>query len=273
MKRRDEAREPAVAGSFYPGDLRTLEEALDRLVRPVARPETALAVVAPHAGYMYSGAVAGELYSAIAVPDEVVILGPNHTGEGAMTSILTEGSWRTPLGEVPVAHDLGGAIARGWTDFEEDPEAHRDEHSIEVQIPFLLARNPSVTFVPICLMGRSLPLCRAVGEAVAAGIRQRGKPVLIVASSDMNHYESAAVGRRKDERALERLLALDPEGLLEVTRRESISMCGVAPAAAMLFASRALGGRAARLVRYGNSGDVDGRSDRVVGYAGVVVTS
>ena len=263
-------REPAVAGSFYPGSEKRLQADLDQLMP--ARPATpARAIVVPHAGWMYSGAVAGETYTQVEVPRLVVLLGPNHTGLGAAGAVMAEGAWRFPGGTVPIAGDLAGALLAACPELQADIAAHLREHALEVQIPFLNRRQPTLQIVPITL-GRTDPgFCRAVGEAVGGAVAGWPEPVLVVDSTDLNHYESQAVSNRKDRLAIDAILALDPERLWRTVRQHDISMCGIGPTQALLWAAPALGVRTARLVRYATSGDVSGDITRVVGYAGVVL--
>jgi AmmeMemoRadiSam system protein B len=260
-------REPAVAGRFYPRDPARLAADVAALL-PAAEAAPALGALLPHAGYVYSGAVAGATYARIAVPQRAVVLCPNHTGRGARVALWPEGSWRTPLGAVALDAPLTDAL-RTAPGVSEDRAAHALEHALEVQLPFLQARRPDVAIAALCLAHLPVDACRALGEAMAAALRER--PALVVASSDMSHYLPAEEARRLDHRALERVLALDPEGLHATVEREDISMCGVIPATVMLFAARALGARTAELVRYAHSGEVNGDLARVVGYAGVVV--
>lgn len=264
-------REPAVAGSFYPGDPRGVAQALDRLMPPEpAAP--AKAVVVPHAGWVYSGTVAGETYAEVAVPRLVVLLGPNHTGLGAPGALMRDGTWRYPGGSVPVASDLADALLRASADLQVDAAAHLREHALEVQLPFLHRRQPALEIVPITL-GRTDPdFCRAIGEAVGHVVASWPEPVLVVDSTDLNHYESQAVSERKDQLVIDAILALDAKGLWRTVRQHDVSMCGTAPTQALLRAAPALGIRAARLVRYQTSGAVSGDYARVVGYAGIVLT-
>ncbi len=263
-------RQPAVAGMFYPADPKALEAELAQLM-PVRRAATVRAVVVPHAGWMYSGAVAGETYAQVAAPRLAVLLGPNHTGLGVPGALVASGAWRYPGGSVPVARELAAALLAASEDLQEDTRAHVREHALEVQVPFLHRRQPDLQIVPITL-GRTDPaFCRAVGEAVGRVVAGWPEPVLVVDSTDLNHYESQTVSNRKDRLAIDAMLALDPEALWRTVRTHDISMCGIAPTQALLWAAPALGIRAARLVRYQTSGDVSGDLARVVGYAGIVL--
>ena len=261
-------REPAVAGRFYPGRKDDLAREAGALLADTSRVAPAVAVLAPHAGYMYSGRVAGATYARVDVPERVVVLCPNHTGLGERVALWPGGAWRTPLGSVPIDAELTAAL-RACPGVREDRTAHLAEHALEVQLPFLQVRNPSFTLAALCLGPLSAGDAEALGEAIGAVLGDH--PALLVASSDMSHYVPAAVARRQDHRALDRVLALDARGLHEVVRAERISMCGVVPATVMLAAARARGARAAEIVAYATSGDVTGDDASVVGYAGAIV--
>jgi MEMO1 family protein len=265
------ARQPAVAGLFYNGDADILRAEVDELTPRASQPLKVAGIIAPHAGYVYSGAVAGALYGQIHIPATVVILGPNHHGIGARAALSADNEWLTPLGAVPVNIRLSRLIAEFVPDVRTDASAHVREHSLEVQIPFLQVIRPDVTIVPLSLGFGDFERCRILGEGLALAIRQFGEEVLIVASSDMTHYESAESARVKDEQALREILALNPEGLVQVCRSKGITMCGVIPAAVMLVAALELGATESRVVRYATSGDVTGDNRQVVAYAGVTV--
>ncbi len=265
-------RMPAVAGQFYPGTAAGLSRALDGLTREVPEKLHAIAVVSPHAGYVYSGGVAGELFSSVRVPSRAVVFCPNHTGVGANAAIMSRGAWRMPWGDVPVDGALADRIkAAASPILKEDESAHLGEHSLEVQLPFLHRFRPDVRIVPVALGRLSLDECRTLGEATADAVAGDPERPLLVASSDMSHYVPDAVARRKDRMAIDRILALDPEGLYRTVRAERISMCGVIPATVALFAALRLGATSARLVTYATSGDVSRDFEQVVGYAGLAV--
>ena len=264
-------RPPAVAGQFYPGKPEKLLHDIREYTSPADEKFRALGCVVPHAGYMYSGPVAGALYSALELPRRFVILCPNHTGVGAPLAIMSSGSWVTPLGEVPIDSVLAEALKTKFPLLSEDEAAHRSEHALEVQLPFLQALVKEFTFVPIVVGTGRLDVLQALGKVIANVIKESAEPTMVIASSDMNHYESDSVTRVKDQRAIDRVLALDPAGLHEIVQRESISMCGFGPAVAMLTAAKILGATRAELVRYATSGDISGDRDYVVGYAGIAV--
>jgi AmmeMemoRadiSam system protein B len=239
---------------------------------PEAHTSRAIGIIAPHAGYIYSGKTAGRVYSAITVPDTVVVLCPNHTGLGASAALSPSEGWLTPLGVVPVNNQLSELILHHSPGLKADAGAHQFEHAIEVQLPFLQYRNPNVSIVAICLALPDYPSLAAIGQGIARAISEYGEEVLIVASSDMNHYESAQVARIKDDQALACVAALDPEGLVKVCRDKGITMCGAVAAAVMLVAAKALGATASRLLAYTHSGEVSGDSESVVAYAAVTVS-
>ena len=234
----------------------------------------AIGVIAPHAGYQYSGLTAAHVFARVVVPATVVVVAPNHTGLGRARvggSVYARGVLRTPAGDVPVHEALADALLAQCDLLEDDPLAHEREHAVEVQLPFLLARRPDVRVVPIALGWTDWPSTRLLGEALAAVLRPWPEPVLLVASSDMNHYEDVAVTTAKDGFALDQVARLDAEQLLVVTARHRVSMCGRVPAAAMLHAARLLGATRADVVHRSHSGTVTGDDERVVGYAGVIV--
>ena len=265
-------RKPAVAGQFYPGNADELRDELQEFVSSKSGAEKALGIIAPHAGYIYSGLVAGKVYSEVAVTGSVIILGPNHHGIGARTAIYPDGEWITPLGSVEIDSSLAALIKKHAPQVEEDTVAHLHEHSLEVQLPFLQFVRPDLSIVPLCLGFSDLASCTALGRGIAKAIRESGRDVLVVASSDMTHYESASSARAKDDEALKEILALNPEGLLKVCRARGITMCGVIPATVMLVAALELGAKNARLVSYATSGDVTGDNRQVVAYAALTVS-
>jgi MEMO1 family protein len=266
-------RPPAVAGRFYPEDPVLLREELDSLLAAGA-PEKirAIACLVPHAGYIYSGRVAGEVYQRVEIPARVILIGPRHFPRGAPMAILSRGGWQTPLGLAPIDERLAEKLARSCPLLREDPIAHSSEHSLEVQLPFLQRLAPSFSFVPIVIGTVQYGDMETLGHAIAEVVRASEEPILLVASSDMNHYESDEITRVKDRKAIDRILALEPRELFDTVRNEGISMCGYGATVAMLTAVRALGTTHAELVRYATSGDVNGDLQEVVGYAGVLIS-
>jgi AmmeMemoRadiSam system protein B len=267
-------RQPAVADQFYPGNARQLHAAIDAMAQPVAETAKvdALAVVSPHAGYIYSGRTAAETFARVRVPADIVILGPNHHGQGAPLAIVSEGAWQMPFGEVPINRELSALIKRHTPQAEEDPTAHRYEHSLEVQVPFLQSAQARISLSPLAVAHLNLATCREIGHGLAKAIKEYGRPVLLVASTDMTHYESRAFASRQDHLALARITALDPEGLYRTVLEHGISMCGFIPTTITLFATLALGATKAQLVSYSDSGEASGDTNRVVGYAGLIIS-
>lgn len=263
-------RRPYVAGSFYPGDAVRLRAEIESLIDGNAPRERALAVVAPHAGYMYSGPVAGAVYSSVEIPDTAVLMGPAHSRIGVTAALQDEGAWTTPLGDCPINSRLAGRILELAPCVRRDFEAHAREHSLEVQIPFLQVLNPDISIVPLCLSHRaSLEDARTLGEAVTRAVGETGEEALIIASTDMSHYIPKDEAEELDGMAIACILRLDARGLVETVRRESISMCGVLPAAAAVFAARKAGASAGELIMYNTSADRSGDESEVVGYAGI----
>ncbi len=269
-------RPPAVAGHFYPARAEVLARDLDKYLSPepeaAEKIQNALGCVVPHAGYMYSGHVAGAVFRRLPVFSCYAILCPNHTGRGAPLAMMSEGSWRTPLGDVRIDTSLARALRQHCHLVMDDAVAHADEHSLEVQLPFLQRTATDFAFVPIAIGVGGYTALESLGRGLAQTAKGAAKPLLVVASSDMNHYEPDSVTRVKDRKAIDRMLALDPQGLYEVLRSEDISMCGYGPAVAMLTFAKELGAQKAELIKYATSADTSGDRSAVVGYAGIVVS-
>ncbi|MBV8049721.1 MAG: AmmeMemoRadiSam system protein B [Acidobacteriaceae bacterium] len=264
-------RHPAVAGRFYPAERASLIQDLESYLSPSETRKPAIGCIVPHAGYIYSGPVAGAVYANIDVPERCIILCPNHTGRGRPLAIMSSGAWQTPLGSAKIDSDLAAKLKTQFPLLSEDSDAHRSEHAVEVQLPFLQKQQSQLNFVPIALGVRDFEILKALGEVLAKVLRSEDEPVLMIASSDMNHYESDAVTRIKDNKAIERILGLDTRGLYDVVTQQDVSMCGFGPAIVMLTAAKHMGAASAELVKYATSGDVSGDRDMVVGYAGVLV--
>jgi AmmeMemoRadiSam system protein B len=263
-------REALVAGQFYSENRERLLGDVEAMLED-ATPEPSIAVMSPHAGYVYSGGVAGKTFSHVKIPQKVIILGPNHQGRGHAAAVYSHGAWETPLGRVEIASSLAERLLAECPVAADDYTAHLDEHSLEVQVPFLQFLAPGLQIVPFCIGHLPLDVLLDLGDGLARLISNCDEPPLVVASTDMTHYESGEIARQKDALALDRVLALDPEGLYGVVRENKISMCGVLPTVVMLRAALALGATQAELVAYSNSGDVTGDQSSVVGYAGVRV--
>ncbi|HKJ05226.1 MAG TPA: AmmeMemoRadiSam system protein B [Geopsychrobacteraceae bacterium] len=264
-------RRPAVAGSFYPEEKADLLDQLKQIVPSVEMRKRCLGVISPHAGYIYSGAIAGQLLAETTLPRQIVLLGPNHHGLGADAAIFCDGFWSTPLGEVPIATGLASQLMQSCSMLQSDPLAHRLEHSIEVQLPLLKYLQPNLQIVPICLGHGTLDDWLQLGADIGEALNAWSQEVLVVASSDMNHFLDATETRRRDYLAIDAVLALDPSRLYQTVRENDISMCGVVPAVVMLQSALTRGATECRLNCYGNSGDVNGDMSRVVGYAALSV--
>jgi MEMO1 family protein len=260
-------RQPAVAGRFYPADAAKLRVEVDGyLGDPEATP--VLGAVVPHAGYMYSGRVAGATFRRLGVPDRVIVMCPNHTGRGPRVSVMTAGVFRMPGGDVPIDEALAARVLEEVPGASPDVRAHEREHAIEVELPFLVALRPDVRIVPMVLGGLTGEEAAAVGQGLARAIGEQD--ILVLASSDMSHYIPHDDAKKRDRLAIDRLLAVDALGLHATCEAHDITMCGVLPATALLAYVRARGGASGELVMYATSGEAFGAYDSVVGYAGVV---
>lgn len=259
---------------FYEGTPERLRAQVDECfaANPTAeKKEPFVGAVVPHAGLMYSGHVAAAFYDAADLPKRFIILCPNHTGFGHFAAINREGTWRTPLGEVPIDSRLADALMKKTKLLADDWRAHAREHSLEVQLPFLQRRLGEFAFVPICLATRRYEWCEEIGNAIAEVVASEKKSVGIVASSDLNHYEDQRETMRKDFLAIDQVLALDPGELWRVVDELDVSMCGFIPTTAMLIATKKLGATNARLLKHATSGDINRDYSHVVGYASILV--
>ena len=264
-------RNPAVAGQFYPLRVSAIEKQVFEFIDKSAKKVNALGIVSPHAGYIYSGPVAGSVYSKIELKPTYIIIGPNHTGKGKPYSIMSEGTWVMPQGEVEIDSALAKKLLHTSEFLEEDFLAHAYEHSIEVQIPFLQYFKQPFKFVPIILSSVEGHSYQALGREIAKVIKETKTDALIIASSDMTHYEAQEDARSKDMKAVEAILKLDEEELVKRVEEIGISMCGYAPVAVMISAAKELGAKSAELVKYQTSGDTSGDYSSVVGYAGIII--
>lgn len=265
-------RLPAVAGRFYPSNPAELTALIHKyVVTDSGEPPIAVrACLVPHAGYVYSGHVAGAVLARIALPKKTIVLGVRHYPRGEQAAILSSGAWRTPLGDARVDEELAGALKKACPLLREDSVAHSAEHSLEVQLPFLQVLVPELTFVPVALGTVRFESLVEVGEAIGRVLVGSKEGVLLLTTSDLNHYEDDATTRVKDHKAIDQLLAMNPRGLYDTCRNEAISMCGLGPAVAMLTALNALGAKKPELVKYATSADVSGDRSAVVGYAGMI---
>lgn len=264
-------RSASVAGQFYYGTASKLNQQVAQYIDKNAVRENAIGILVPHAGLIYSGAVAGAVYSSIILPKTVLLLGPNHTGIGPKISMMDEGEWEIPTGTFTIDKKLAGKVALNTLNVTRDSQAHMFEHSLEVQLPFLAYLAHDIKIMPISILSATLADCITLAEGIAKAVRLVDYPVVIAASSDMSHYLTEKLARQKDKKAIDKILEINPEGLYETVVQERISMCGYLPATVMLLASQLLGAESARLVRYMTSGDVSGDYDSVVGYAGIIL--
>lgn len=264
-------RKALYAGSWYP----TKKNEIRTYITAGAQQQKAIAAVCPHAGWIYSGKVAGEVLSQVIPAELYIMIGPNHRGIGSPVAVYPSGSWETPLGSLPVEESVAEAIVVNSAGFARpDVIAHAEEHSLEVQAPFIKYLSPQAKIVPISLADYRPEVCRNLGAAVAKAVRSGAyaQSTLLLASTDMSHYIPAEQAKEVDSLAIDKIEHLDPAGLLKTVFENDISMCGSGPTAVALYAARELGATAARLVRYATSGDVTGDQDEVVAYAGLIVT-
>lgn len=264
-------RFPAVAGRFYPDNPQDLIAQVRQYTKRQRdeNPRHVPACLVPHAGYRFSGHVAGAVFSRIVLPKKIVILGVRHRPHGEAVAITSRGAWRTPLGDALIDEALATVLRNECPVLREDPVAHSAEHSLEVQLPFLQVLSPGFAFVPIALgtlrFGDLVGVGEALGRVLAAN-----PDLLLLTTSDLNHYENDATTRQKDKKAIDQILALNPRGLYDICRNEGISMCGLGPTVAMLTALRTLAAKRPELIRYATSADVSGDTSAVVGYAGFI---
>ncbi len=263
-------RNPSVAGYFYPASAAEINAMMAKFIDKNATKEEAIGLLAPHAGYQYSGAVTGAALSRIKFKDTFVIMGPTHTGMGKPYSVWTEGTWKTPLGDVEVDEELAKKMVSLSKYLEEDYRAHREEHAIEVQLPFLQYVKPDVRIVPVILAGATAGAYKEIGRDIARAVRELKREAVIMASGDMTHYEPHDVAKTKDMKAVEAMLALDEDELTRSYRGLNISMCAYGPVVCLIVAAKELGATGAELVKYQTSGDATGDKSAVVGYAGVI---
>lgn len=270
---KNKIRLPVVSGQFYPSSADELRAQILGFVDKNAKKKEVLACMFPHAGYVYSGRVAVETACRIRPRQNVILLGPNHTGYGAAYSLMSDGIWQTPLGGVEIESALAKKMLKQCSYLEDDRLAHGYEHSLEVELPILQYFFNALRIVPIALLSDDIQALKRIGDDIAKVILDAKikDSTLLLASSDMTHYEPKADAQSKDKEALEAIIALDEDKLMEIVRRKNITMCGYAPVAVMLKAAKALGASKAELVKYQTSGDITGDYSSVVGYAGVIV--
>jgi AmmeMemoRadiSam system protein B len=264
-------RRPAFAGQFYPQTEASLRKMLSGLIGPVSEKQDAIGVIMPHAGYVYSGYVAGATISKAALKKTVIILGTNHTGCGERFSIMTSGSWATPMGEVKIDNEIAESILKESSLLKDDSLAHMHEHSIEVELPFLQYLEKDIRIVPIVISEGKLSEYQKLGEEIADGFKKIGRSGLFMASTDMTHYESKEAAQEKDRLAIDAISDMNEEKLFSVVKENDISMCGLPATCALISACKKLGAKKAGLVKYQTSGDTSGDYSSVVGYAGMII--
>ncbi|MCX8082997.1 MAG: AmmeMemoRadiSam system protein B [bacterium] len=270
----EKVRRPVVAGYFYPSEKDILLRMLEGFIDNSAEQVNTTAIIAPHAGYVYSGRTAGKVFSRVVIPDSVIIIGPNHTGYGEPYAVDGHNLWHTPLGSVDVDTELADALVEKSQYLEKDTIAHLKEHSIEVQVPFLQFLKKDVKIVPVTVSGyMDDPAWYEIGESIAEVLIENGlkEKTLIVASTDMTHYEAQSIAEEKDNYAIEAILSLDEILLMDRLMEKNISMCGYGPVITTIIAAKNLGAKEAELVRYTTSAETSGDSSQVVGYAGIII--
>lgn len=278
-------RRPCQAGAFYAGSAEALRKQIEECFIhelgpgeiPKVRKDSQrnlVGLICPHAGYMFSGPVAAHAYYSLAVdgkPDTVVILGPNHTRSGSALAIMKEGVWRTPLGDSEIDLETAEKILSGSSILDVDDSAHRFEHSIEVQLPFLqYLYGSKFKFVPICFLMQDLQSSREVGKAVGKALKDKNS--VVIASTDMTHYEPQNQAEKKDKLALSAAEKMDEKQYYSTVEAQRISTCGYGPVVAAITAVKMLDARKGHLLCYKTSGDITGDRSSVVGYAAVSFT-
>lgn len=266
-------RKPFVCGQFYPASVKELNQLISSFADKSAQKNDCLGAILPHAGYIYSGRVATQTVSRINIKDTVVLLGPNHTGLGAVFSIMPQGAWQTPLGDLEIDSALAGLFLNKSRYLKADALAHLEEHSLEVELPILQYFRGNFKIVPIAIKTAELSSLEGLAEELAEVVRENNleKTVMFVASSDMTHYEPQRLAEKKDALAIQAIIELDEDKLEKVVRESNISMCGFAPVAVLIKAAKLLGAKKGELVKYQTSGDTSGDFSSVVGYAGITI--
>ena len=267
-------REAIVAGKFYPSNKNSLENQLRSFPKATSK-EDALACIMPHAGYVYSGGVAVQTASSIQMKENIILLGPNHTGLGSSFSIASKGEWKTPLGKVEVNATIVENLKKECSLFKEDDSAHAHEHSLEVELPILqFLHRDKFSIVPLILMPSRMSEYEKIAQAISKTITDLGikDKTLIIASSDMTHYESHKSAKEKDNLAIEAILNLDEKLLIERVQKYNITMCGYVPTVITIMTAKNLGAKKAKLIKYQTSGEISGDYQSVVGYAGIIIS-
>lgn len=264
-------RKPVVAGTFYPGAKAQWESEVRGHLQSSSAPDAALLAMVPHAGYVYSGSIAGQTLAQLNLPETVLLLGPNHTGAGAPYALWPAGRWNLPGAHLDVDETLASQLLQHAEHIQADEHAHLREHSLEVVLPFLWARSPEVKILPLAVADSDLERLLQTAQAMSVVLARHNHPVLILVSSDMSHFLSADRAKSQDSLALQAILDRDPRALYATVREHNISMCGVLPMTLGLELANALGASQARIVAYGTSGDASGDYSKVVAYAGVIL--
>ncbi len=264
-------RKPVVAGQFYPQTEPALNKMLSGLVDASSEKQEAKGIIMPHAGYVYSGQVAGATVSKVNLKKTAILLGTNHTGTGKPFAIMTKGSWMTPLGEAKIDTEIAESILKESENLKEDALSHLSEHSIEVEVPFLQYLKKDIKIVPITISFDDISKYQALGKEIAEGFKKIGRDALFVASTDLTHYEPREAAEEKDKLVIDAVLSLDEKKLFEAVKENNISMCGIGPTCTLISACKNLGAKKAGLVKYRTSGDISGDYASVVGYAGMII--
>ena len=264
-------RSAAVAGTFYPDSPNELRHEVETLLNTGAKASPAVAAVAPHAGYIYSGKVAGEVFSRLEIPSTVIILTPDHTGAGKPFAVWPEGNWETPLGKVAVDEELARELIAECPPLTSDFRGHLREHAGEVMLPFLQFKRPDVRVVVVVMDMADMETLQALGLAIAGVMKRQTQLPLLLASSDMTHFKSDAVAREQDQAAIDAILKLDEQELYQVVTGRGITMCGIASVTTTISAAKKLGARGAELIMYDTSASASGDTSNVVGYAGLIL--
>jgi len=265
-------RQPVVSGQFYPGTEKELKGIIERFSPPKPTKASCRGLILPHAGYIYSGKVAVQTVSQALPKKRIIIMGPNHSGFGAEFALWDKGTWEIPFGQIQIDEELANSILAKGNNIQTDYMAHKFEHSIEVELPILYHFFKDFKFVPIACQQASLETYRKVAAQIYEAVKTIKEEVLLVASSDMTHYEPDATARKKDRSAIDSIISLDEEKLLRTVSKENITMCGTAPVAIMISCLKSLEARKAHVALYQTSGDSSGDYSSVVGYAGIVIT-
>ena len=266
-------RKPVVAGQFYPSAVKSLKELISTFADKEAQKRDVIGAILPHAGYIYSGKVAAQTVCGINIKDNVVLLGPNHTGIGSSCSIMPQGAWQTPLGNVEINEEIANLFLNKSRYLETDLLAHQDEHSLEVELPILQYFKNNFKIIPIAIKSFDLSLLKSLAQELAGVISENNlkKSTIFIASSDMTHYEPQKAAVIKDALAIEAIIALDEDKLARVVKDSNISMCGFAPVSVLIKVAKLLGAKGAQLIKYQTSGEASGDMNSVVGYAGITI--